>query len=282
MNPGTAKSNCWYNPIKCLSKFDCGNDTYIGEPFCSDNLVVRNHLNFACNYPGTSRSFCTNSTSIEIIQRCAEACLNGKCTGIICRNNTDCNDNDIYTEDICMNPGTARSYCLHNSIKCIFDSDCGNSSMSRYCDNSELCIFQSNYSCQNFGKIDSYCINRNSTECEVCDYGCKDNKCNEPPVGVSPVSGRGGCVSQWNCTKWSDCINGVKKRTCNDSCARRTKTESESCPVEKITSLKPKSPVEKIFVNLKNLPAAGFKFPLCWILLIISIMLLLILIIIGD
>ncbi|HOC94230.1 MAG TPA: Ig-like domain-containing protein, partial [bacterium] len=41
-----------------------------------------------------------------------------------CSSDADCDDADVRTEDVCLNPGTAGAVCVHNGIECINDADC--------------------------------------------------------------------------------------------------------------------------------------------------------------
>lgn len=139
--------------ITCSKDSDCGVNQLIGSPFCSNNNVFKNYITWTCNNPGTEGSYCNNETVGQLVQECQLGCLNGKCKEpavIVCSNNNDCNDNNSSTEDICNNPGTSNSICIHNiylnPITCNSNNDCN--------DNNSTTVD----TCINNGTTDSMCI----------------------------------------------------------------------------------------------------------------------------
>jgi len=54
-----------------------------------------------------------------------------------------------------------------------------------------------------------------------------------PPSDSTPTGGGSSCTPNWNCTIWSDCINGIRTRNCTDlnKCNKKSgkPIESESC-----------------------------------------------------
>lgn len=66
-----------------------------------------------------------------------------------------------------------------------------------------------------------------------------------PPAPPSPTGGGGGggggCTTTWNCTEWSECINGNQTRTCakvKDYCNAGTKpSETQTCTIQNITQI---------------------------------------------
>jgi hypothetical protein len=106
-----------YVRIVCRADADC-ND--------SDALTIDK-----CSNPGTGSSKCTNTPiACNTNADCtgdAKFCIGGGTTGAvcsICRNNSDCDDHDAHTADVCSNAGTASASCVHNSIECLNDTEC--------------------------------------------------------------------------------------------------------------------------------------------------------------
>ena len=119
INPGTINSYCENTQIICSSDSECGTDGYAGEPYCGAGDVVYDiYESFMCVNPGTVSSSCNPNTTAEAVAQCQYACSAGEC--IRCDENPDCNDNNAQTNDICVNPGTAQSYCENPLIgECI-------------------------------------------------------------------------------------------------------------------------------------------------------------------
>ena len=90
-----------------------------------EDNVYRNYKEFSCLNPGTKSSMCTDDTNPRLIEECADACINGACVEIECKEDIECNDGTIYTVDKCENPGTADSYCTNTPINCAINADCG-------------------------------------------------------------------------------------------------------------------------------------------------------------
>ena len=81
------------------------------------------------------------------------------------------------------------------------------------------------------------------------------------PAGSSSGGGGGGgagqaCISDWQCSEWSQCANGMQNRKCLDAsrCAFPGKKpiEEENCPGELKTSVIKGSGYEKIIGRIKN------------------------------
>ena len=183
INPGTVNASCQHNPVACLNDNECGINGFIGNNFCSGNSILRNFLTFTCNNPGTLSSFCSNSTSPILNKTCQFACLNGNC--IACNENSDCNDNNQGTEDICLNPGQANASCQHNTIKCSINSDCGINGFvgSQFCVGNNISKKFVTFSCNNAGTSTSFCSNSTEDkEIEYCQYGCLNGICKNATI----------------------------------------------------------------------------------------------------
>lgn len=116
---------------------------------------------------------------------------------ITCYNNSDCNDNNAYTQDLCINPATVNSYCQHNPIKCFNNSDCG---VDRFVGNL-FCglggnVYQNytTFTCNLKGTVNSSCSNSTAAVLnKTCSFGCSNGAClpeHNPPVIVliSPLN----------------------------------------------------------------------------------------------
>lgn len=77
--PGSANSSCVHNFITCKLNSDCGNNRFIGNSFCLESNVMRNFAAFNCNNNRTTSSFCSNETSLKLINICSYGCSNGAC-----------------------------------------------------------------------------------------------------------------------------------------------------------------------------------------------------------
>ena len=81
LQTGTVHSNCQHLPIACLDNNDCGTNSYMGSKYCSDNGndILKDYKTFTCTNPGTSASFCSNSTQALLNQTCDFGCASGTC-----------------------------------------------------------------------------------------------------------------------------------------------------------------------------------------------------------
>ncbi|MEW5945552.1 MAG: PKD domain-containing protein [bacterium] len=111
------------------------------DPDCNDGNALTLD---ACSNPGTIDASCGH-TAIACNQDsdCSNPtpyCLNGG-TGmalcISCKSDSNCNDGNAYTEDICTNGNTAQAACTHAAIRCLSDTDCddGNENTLNSCTN---------------------------------------------------------------------------------------------------------------------------------------------------
>lgn len=91
-------------------------------------------------------------------------------------------------------------------VECFSDADC---SADTYLDDpfcSGLDVLQSlrNYTCMYPGTPESFCDYQDTDELiEICEYECSLGECVE-------------CNENWNCTQWSECIEGMQTRNCED------------------------------------------------------------------
>src|SRR3989344_1207925 len=64
--------NLWLNfaqPV-CSTNSQCGTDGFTGGPFCTGNGVYKNYITYTCNFPGTTNSSCSSSTTAQLQNMC--------------------------------------------------------------------------------------------------------------------------------------------------------------------------------------------------------------------
>ncbi|MDO8459869.1 MAG: hypothetical protein Q7S74_02045 [Nanoarchaeota archaeon] len=170
--------------IPCSSNSDCGVNGLTGPLFCASNNITQNFRSFTCNNPGTSSSFCTSTLSQQTIQMCSLSCSGGAC--IQCNTNSDCNDNNSTTIDVCVNPGNQQSFCQHNQTTECNPGEvisCGGNNVGQCRSGTQTCD-----STSHFGS----CQNSVSPSLEVCDS--IDNNCNgQVDEGVCSVPTSNQC-----------------------------------------------------------------------------------------
>ncbi len=178
LNPGTLNSMCTHEDVLCSVNSDCGTDRYTGQLFCEGKSIFRNFASFSCNLPGSDASFCSNSIDAIEVYECTYACNEGSC--IRCNTQSDCNDGDDGTVDICRFGGTIDSYCSHDVVSCFEDSECGEDSFTGapFCIGDD--VFQNfrDLSCKNAGSPGSFCDSNTEAQLiESCSFGCSEGSC---------------------------------------------------------------------------------------------------------
>jgi hypothetical protein len=113
-----SEGECQEPPVICNQDSDCGFTGLIDQPFCSGNNLKKNFQTATCNSPGTSQSSCSLSTSEVLIEECSYMCSNGACLPppIACHLDSDCDDQNNFTTDSCVNPSTPQSFCENTPI----------------------------------------------------------------------------------------------------------------------------------------------------------------------
>ena len=146
------------NAVVCDLDSDCGVDGFFDGRFCTTEDIYQNYIEYTCENPGTISSSCTQDVEPRIVTDCADTCSEGSCISIGCDSNSDCNDNNEYTDDSCINPGDVTSYCENEVIECINNIDCN--------DGDDFTVD----SCENAGTVNSQCV----YEDVVCldDFDC--------------------------------------------------------------------------------------------------------------
>lgn len=196
-------ATCAHTPIKCFDNSDCGADGFSSNLFCTDNKTLsQNFITFTCNNPGLTSSYCSNLTETMLNETCSDTCLDGKCRTIKCYTDLDCDDDNLWTKDKCLNPGTILSECVHNNITCFNNLDCGTNTLSgASCSGLNVVKNYLNFTCTNPGTSSSSCSNLSgSYNIQTCPQQCSLGKC----INI-------------NCTKDADCNDGNAKTV--DQCA---------------------------------------------------------------
>jgi hypothetical protein len=161
----------------CITDANCGTNGYIGDKYCKDNNVYQDYKSYSCNNPATATSSCKSDVEERIVDECTDECMDGRCVEIACHNNLDCDDNNLYTEDTCISPGSEESFCKYDSIRCVKNDDCGISGFfgQEFCYLNDIYKGFSESVCLNPGIITSSC-SVNLTDKLVND--CGDDFCN--------------------------------------------------------------------------------------------------------
>ena len=207
LNPGTKNSTCVHNPILCFNNATCGTNGFVGDLFCqNNNSIFQNYITFTCNNPGTAASTCSNSTTAQLKSTCLinQVCREGACLNVICRTDSECNDSNENTQDICKNPGTPESYCEHKAISCKKNLDCGTDGLfgPNFCiDNSVYQNF-SVFTCTSPGTFNSVCSSSNTPQLkQAClqNQKCQNGMCVNVNCNLDSDCGQNGLLNQLSC-----------------------------------------------------------------------------------
>jgi hypothetical protein len=235
-NPNTPESFCKNSStaVTCSVNSDCGSTTVLSPLFCSDKDI--NHLiqTWTCNNPTQTTSYCSSNFQTETTQTCADFCTNGACISIRCFTDSDCNDDNASTEDICNNPGNSDSYCTNNptTIVCASDSDCGTDGFTGepFCLANEVNRLFLDFTCHNPNTKNSYCSTTSSQlVLQECEFGCSKGMCVPQQGECIPGEIRTCSTNVGECTKginvcftdavWSEqCFGGIlpSQEICDD------------------------------------------------------------------
>jgi len=188
--PGTVKNyasgtSCGTNKEcdgfgNCIST--CTDECFSGQIRCSGN-----YKQTCGNYDADNCLEWPSSTSGNGNEYCTYGCFNGECNPeIACYNDSDCNDSNQYTKDICNDAATPQSSCSHLPIACIVDIDCGENGTigDPWCSNDDVWQNYVNYTCHYPGQVDAYCSNSTTSNlidpCGEDSY--TDNYCSNDDV----------------------------------------------------------------------------------------------------
>jgi len=130
-------SVCENTPIECASDLDCGVDHFVGNPSCAVDDLFNDFEQFMCMNPGELNSICQSETTSEFLFSCEFACSDGGC--LRCDENSDCDDNNQNTVDICAMPDTIFSYCQYETVQPQCQNQCVNGARQCFSDGFAVC-----------------------------------------------------------------------------------------------------------------------------------------------
>ncbi|MBS3092298.1 VWA domain-containing protein [Candidatus Pacearchaeota archaeon] len=224
ISPGTLQSNCAVTQTQQQVN-ECGEDSCsdVGSRYCSNNNVYQNRVctDRGCSSNNNSIASCVSNPEDEavLIQTCQFGCNNGVCLNQpACSSDADCNDNNAYTQDICLNPSTPQAQCVHNPLQCINNQDCN--------DNNALTIDQCiNHQC-------NYTI----IECNS-NADCDDNNPQTSDQCLNPGTPQSQCVNTpLQCINNAQCGNPSSQLICSgNNVVNMTQTPqciSSNCSVQ--------------------------------------------------
>jgi len=189
VNAATAQSYCTnVKPlIACSTAAQCGVNGYLSTPSCSGSYVKDMYRTYSCVSPGTTSSRCSFTDVLKTKQTClsTQICSNGACVVPTCKTNTQCNDNNVLTIDVCVNPNTINSNCTHTSIACTTSTQCGVNAWlgQNTCNGNNIGDFYRTFSCVSPGTVASYCKSTDVLKTKsYCSYGtlCSSGTCVKP------------------------------------------------------------------------------------------------------
>jgi hypothetical protein len=270
-----------YVGMTCEKDSDCGDDDFVGDKFCKQGDVYQNYEEYDCENPGTINSDCKDEQEQRLIETCNYGCDNkecldectqdsdcasneictaqNKCLEIVCKQDSDCNDQNTYTLDTCENPGEINSYCTNQEIICKQNSDCDDQNPSTqdscinkatpesYCENKGIDCFKdqdcddnnqfTEDSCINKATPESYCENKgitcfNNQDCDDNDAytfdECENSGTTQSYCSNSPIN----CINNNDCgftgftgeefCKTGDIFKNYKTSTCNNPSTKQS------------------------------------------------------------
>ena len=200
-SPNLCSNGACVQPL-CKKNSDCGIDGFVGENICTTNgSVGKIYTTFTCNNPGTLNSACSSQNETKTTLQCPSGCANGSCLQVKCNINSECNDNNNYTIDECVKPGTSESFCRNTEINCVSNLDCGVNGFigNEFCSANNVEKNYQNSTCANAGTLNSYCqVSVEPRQIQQCQFACT----------------QGGCI---RCDADIDCSDGNSSTT--DTCA---------------------------------------------------------------
>ncbi len=92
--------------ITCSSDSDCGEGSFIGNPYCSGKDILRPYASFRCDNPGTVNSACSAFNTTKLVSSCTSGCSGGECIQKVCGNGVldtkeECDDGNTVNDDGC-------------------------------------------------------------------------------------------------------------------------------------------------------------------------------------
>ena len=169
-----------------------------------------------------------------------DECLGFVAFEIECYQDSDCNDNDDYTKDVCNNPGEYTSYCENIQIECLSDNDCGVDGFigGEFCTEAgDVGKEYRDYSCLNAGTTSSSCVFDDEIKVvEQCSELCSEGQCVSVTCNENIDCGVDGFVGSEMCTISGDVGKEYISYLCNNpgtlqsSCSNETELRTiEEC-----------------------------------------------------
>ena len=172
---GCSQGACLPQPPQCTQNSQCGNVSV-------SNTCTGNYKNITTTTPLCLSGSCEQNKTSQLIL-CESGCSNNTCNPVSldeCSINSDCNDSNSYTEDICsFSNSSNKKICLNNQITCLTNSDCSNSNSGNFCLNDNVYKTVTNYSCINPATQNSSCQADSSNNILVkeCSNKCSNGEC---------------------------------------------------------------------------------------------------------
>ena len=182
---------CNSAPQQCTQNSQCGNVT-------STLSCEGNDVHNVTQIPICNQNTCGSQTLDVFVQYCQYGCNLGICQNqtIIdeCTSNSECNDSNSYTEDLCVVNNTSGNICSNPQIACLSNNDCSTSYSGNFCSNDDVYRSEINYTCVNPGTQNSICEQFSSQDIKVmeCLNGCSNGVCKSSSGSGSGTSNRGG------------------------------------------------------------------------------------------
>lgn len=223
--------------INCEYDSDCGENGFLGEPFCSNDDVFRLFRSYTCNFPGTSSSYCSHIDTPTFNINCGEDSC-GSFGANYCKND------DVYHSRTCSNRGCELGGCFEEHVideqvvqvcgsdvceegvcvpapECVENSDCENEQYYT-CEGDELHRITEMYGC-----ISESCVitGAGNILIENCEFGCANGEC------LSEEECINGDIQSCNTGELGICAAGTQ--TCESgsfgSCVRNDNPVTEIC-----------------------------------------------------
>lgn len=196
INRGCSGSSCYSNE-EWITVEDCGSyycESW-GSNYCKSGDVYHSRT---CYDKGCSGTSCFNNPypDEQLVEECEYGCEGGECVtpSIECYNDGDCNDGNVCTDDVCLNPGTQQSSCQHTNN-------------NNACNDGNACTTSD--TCSN-----GACVGGAPLDCDD-DNECTDDSCN-PATGCINTPNTDPCDDGLFCTINDLCSGGTCGGTARD------------------------------------------------------------------
>jgi len=179
-NAGSVDSQCVYDDIVCIDDIDCGVNGFVNGLSCTGDDISQDYRSYNCENPGTISASCSQTVEERVVTECSDSCSEGSCVTITCENDSDCEDGNSESTDVCLNPGSVESQCTHEDVLCSIDIDCGSDRYTGalFCEGKSIFRNFVDNSCNVPGTQASFCSNSiDAVEVYECNYACNEGSC---------------------------------------------------------------------------------------------------------